>query len=106
MKCKPDVVLKNKINSERLIIERKTTYLDHYSNPEKGWPNVEAQLWCYSNIDNWRNCPKITLIGQYWKRIPAGLQLLHNHSIWFSNDTKHKTKCELWFKKYGGKIIN
>lgn len=54
----PDYVFKEKATGRILILEIKTT---RYSIPSDGWPNLRAQLWCYSRIDEWQDAPEILL---------------------------------------------
>lgn len=104
VRCVPDVVLKHKSTGKVLIIERKTTYKEDADIPEAGWPNVEAQLWCYSWIDDWTDALDILLIGQLWRRYRNGLVLSRRHPSWKRSDLNHEMRCAGWFKRYGGKI--
>lgn len=111
MYCKPDVVLQNKISKSILIIERKTTSVPQEYIPKNGWPNIQAQLWCYSWIDKWYKAPDILLVAQIWHRTykPKGgyaLELNKNiGSLWKRSDKKHNKFCHELFKAYGGKFI-
>ena len=111
MCCRPDVVLKNKISKSILIIERKTTSVPQDHVPENGWPNIQAQLWCYSWIDEWYQVPDITLVAQIWHRTykpKGGFALELNKNIgpsWKRSDKKHNKFCHELFEAYGGKFI-
>ena len=62
LKCRPDCVLKNKTNNVIMIIETKVTS-SRVVVPPCGWANLAVQLWCYSWIDNWLNCPNVILLA-------------------------------------------
>jgi len=102
LRCVPDVVLKNVRQNIYLVIERKTTFVPEPNIPIEGWPNVEAQLWCYSWIDDWKNAEEVLLVGQLWHRIGGGISLCHRHPAWKRSDPAHHGRCLAWFKKYGG----
>lgn len=59
----PDVVYRKKTTGEVLIVERKAT---NRPIPSNGWPNLRAQLWAYAHIDDWRDAPRIVLVGEVW----------------------------------------
>lgn len=104
LKCIPDAVLRNDKKELVLIIERKTTRVPEPYIPKNGWPNVEAQLWCYSWIDDFVDARNVILVGQLWhrKKWNNSISLCHNHSSWHRNCEKHHTRCLSWFNKYGG----
>jgi len=59
----PDLVFINNTNGEIIIVEIK------YSNnfiPSNLWPNVWAQLWAYSHIPDFKDAPKIVVVGEVW----------------------------------------
>ena len=105
LKCVPDLVLVEDRSAEVLIIERKTTFVDEIRIPKAGWPNVEAQLWCYSHIDEFSDAPKVHLVGQLWTRMDRGvISLCHRHPAWMRGDQPHESRCRQWFENYGGKV--
>lgn len=105
LRCKPDCVLKHKSTGEIIIIERKTTFIPNERIPDSGWPNVEAQLWCYSWVDDWYYAPRVTLVQQYWIRQKrSGLSLHHNQPVLLRNDQAHERRCADWFRAYGGEV--
>lgn len=104
VRCVPDAVLMNSSTNTILIIERKTTNVPKPSIPENGWPNVEAQLWCYSHIDDWRGVREVLLVGQLWHRFRGGVQLCHTHPSWKRDDPAHENRCRIWFERYGGQL--
>jgi len=102
----PDVVLRHRASGPVLIIERKTTYIEDARIPESGWPNVEAQLWAYSWLDEWAAAPDALLVGQLWRRHQGGLVLCHTHPSWTRSDPGHHLRCLAWFRRYGGECSN
>jgi hypothetical protein len=106
LQCVPDVVLKNMRQNIYLVIERKTTFVPEPNIPLEGWPNVEAQLWCYSWIDDWENAEEVLLVGQLWHRTRGGISLCHRHPAWKKSDPVHHDRCLAWFKKYGGIFLH
>lgn len=76
LKASPDLIYHNKKNSELIIVEIKYSRLPITTNL---WPNVWAQLWCYSQLEIARSVNKLTVVGEVWgeRRTPSlGLQLL------------------------------
>jgi hypothetical protein len=106
VRCVPDLVLLNSATDTVLIIERKTTKVAEPYIPQEGWPNVEAQLWCYSHIDDWEDASEILLVGQLWRRSRGGIQLCHSHPSWKRSDPEHQARCRNWFLRYGGQVEN
>lgn len=104
VRCVPDLVLLNSATDTVLIVERKTTSVPEPHIPQDGWPNVEAQLWCYSHIDNWENAREVLLVGQLWRRFRGGVQLCHSHPVWRRSDLGHQARCKKWFIRYGGEV--
>ena len=104
VRCIPDVVVHHQADNTFVIIERKTTTVPEPFIPPQGWPNVEAQLWCYSWMDEFRSASKVILVSQVWQRTRGGLSLCHEHAHWQRGNPLHETRCEGWFKRYGGTI--
>jgi hypothetical protein len=102
MKCVPDVVLRHAQSNSFLVIERKTTAKD--SVPRNGWPNVEAQLWCYSHIDDFKEASNVLLVSQLWTRIRGGLSLHSYHPSWLRGNPLHEARCTYWLTEYGGHV--
>ena len=97
----PNLVYKNKVTQEILIVERKAT---EYPVPSDGWPNLRAQLWAYSNIDRWKDFDKITLIGEVWgmhEEMPRRRAILR----WSHSDKLFNEQNKELFLLYGG-IVN
>jgi len=63
LRASPDLVYINDKNSEALIVEIKYSRLLITSNL---WPNIWAQLWCYSQIDIAIKAQKATVVGEVW----------------------------------------
>ena len=105
--CSPDVLLRHKSKSQVVIIERKTTRNNYHTIPAKGWPNVQAQLWCYSWIDSILDVDEVFLVNQVWwrwGRVVQGLRLRNYHPMWKRGDKAISDKCLKWFKLYGGEL--
>lgn len=68
----PDYVLRHKRTGEVVIIERKAS---ECVIPLDGWPDLRAQLWCYAQIDQWRDAPVIRLVAEVWRYDANGLTL-------------------------------
>jgi len=60
----PDLVFREKRTGRVLIIEVKATRVQEL--PSDGWPNLRAQLWAYSQIDDWRDSEEILMVGEIW----------------------------------------
>lgn len=102
LSCIPDAILYHERTDSFLIIERKTTASQYV--PKAGWPNIEAQLWCYSHLDDFEGAPRVYLVAQLWMRINGGLSLYSYHPSWRRGEPAHEARCEAWFKKYGGGV--
>ena len=71
MRGKPDLVFREKKKKRIVIVEIKASEADV---PSDGWPNMRAQLWAYSKIDDWKDEDEIILVGEVWG-FRAGLRL-------------------------------
>lgn len=81
LRGKPDLIFRNKTSGEILIIDIK---ISNYPIPNNGWPNLKAQLWAYSHIDEYRLATNITLIGEIWGR---NGKISYRRTVkWKSND--------------------
>ena len=106
LKCSPDVVLRHKKQNKIVIIERKTTFVPAHRIPDNGWPNLQAQLWCYSWMDSILDVDEVILVGQIWRHITReAVSLCHTHPMWKRDDKEFNEKCSSWFKLYGGEFI-
>ncbi|WP_330110339.1 hypothetical protein [Methylophaga thalassica] len=63
LKASPDLIYHNKHKSELIIVEIKYSRLPITTNL---WPNVWAQLWCYSQLEIARTAKKLTVVGEVW----------------------------------------
>jgi hypothetical protein len=59
----PDFVFQERKTGRIVVVEVKVT--NRYI-PSNGWPNLRAQLWAYSHIDEWSDVPEVLLIGEVW----------------------------------------
>ena len=108
LRCRPDGVMRHEATGEILIIERKIAGKITESKrpmPENSWPNIRAQLWCYSWIDDWVNASKITLMADVWHRnhIAGGLSPPKVRPFWDRKDEVWQ-ECEKLFHFYGGHV--
>lgn len=106
LRCVPDAVLQN--GSTILIIERKTTNVPVEKLPDRWWPNIQAQLWCYGWIDEWTGAgswvDEVILVAQMWHRFGRELTLLDEHPVWRRSDPRFDAECTEWFQRYGGAV--
>ncbi len=63
LRASPDLMYGNSATSEAIIVEIKYTRM---AIPRNLWPNVWAQLWCYSQIDIVACARKLTVVGEIW----------------------------------------
>jgi hypothetical protein len=63
LRASPDLVYRNEVNSEVIIVEIKYSRLPITINL---WPNVWAQLWCYSQLEIVRSAQRLTVVGEVW----------------------------------------
>jgi len=66
LSCIPDVILKLKHTNNYLIIENKSTHMPVHLIPENGWPNVKAQLWIYSWMDEFIKADRVYTASKHW----------------------------------------
>ncbi|TAT70004.1 ribonuclease E inhibitor RraB [Rhizobium ruizarguesonis] len=66
LRASPDLVYVNKREAEILIVEIKYS---HLPIPKNLWPNVWAQLWCYSQIDVATAATKVRVVGEVWSEM-------------------------------------
>lgn len=63
LRASPDLVFCNSRTGHVLVVEIK---LSRQSLPSNLWPNVWAQLWCYSHVPMARKAPRVTVTGEIW----------------------------------------
>ena len=103
LNCSPDLILRHKKKNQAVIIERKTTFVPSSLIPSSGWPNVQAQLWCYSWIDYLSDVEEVILVGQLWHHMRGeAFTMYDNHTMWKRDDKEFNERCSNWFKLYGG----
>ena len=56
-------MFREKNTGKVLIVEIKAS---NAVIPRDGWPNLRAQLWAYSRLDEWRDSPGMLLVGEIW----------------------------------------
>ncbi len=107
LRCRPDAILFNKKENKYLIIEHKTTRTPPQKIPQNAWPNVQAQLWCYSWIDDFEDADEVIMVGKLWilDSFRKLRQIHHSHASWKKSDQDHHNECLSWFKRYGGKFV-
>lgn len=59
----PDLVFREKGTGRIVIVEIKAS---DAVLPRDGWPNLRAQLWAYSRLNEWRDSPGMLLVGEVW----------------------------------------
>lgn len=63
LRASPDLIYRNRLNSDVLIVEIKYSRLQITTNL---WPNVWAQLWCYAQLDVAVKARNLTVVGEVW----------------------------------------
>lgn len=63
LRASPDLIYQNRRNSEIVIVEIKFSRLPLTTNL---WPNVWAQLWCYSHSPVVISAPAVRVVGEIW----------------------------------------
>lgn len=63
MRVLPDLVYVQERTGNMIIVEIKHSRM---SIPSNLWPNVWGQLWCYSQMEQARKAPNLTVIGEVW----------------------------------------
>lgn len=103
---RPDLVLRHRSKDHVIIVERKTTRLrrplDIAETSRGTWRNIEAQLWCYSHLDPWRDAERVTLVGDIWIRQRGALTRAIEPLVWLKDDPEHSSSCRALFKRYRG----
>lgn len=63
LRVSPDLLYVNRREGKVAIVEIKYSQLPI---PKTLWPNIWAQLWCYSHIDAAASANDVTVIGEIW----------------------------------------
>ncbi|MCB8883774.1 ribonuclease E inhibitor RraB [Acidisoma cellulosilytica] len=59
----PDLIYRNQRTGEIIIVEIKHSRM---AIPSNLWPNIWGQLWCYAQLEQVRESPSVTIIGEVW----------------------------------------
>ena len=92
----------SKATIEKTLKMTKGTTNKNPMVPAKGWPNVQAQLWCYSWIDSMLDVDEVILVNQVWTAKGNGYFICNYHPMWKRDDKEFNERCSNWFKLYGG----
>lgn len=90
----PDLVFVDSSGTAALILEIKTT---DAKLPYGGWPDLRAQLWAYSRIDEWANIPNVQLAAEIWDK--SGTRLRRTYQ-WSREDDRIQKGGEEMFAAY------
>ena len=63
LRASPDLIYSNRSTSEAIIVEIKYS---RRAIPKNLWPNIWAQLWCYSQIETVAHAKKLIVVGEIW----------------------------------------
>ena len=63
LRASPDLAFVNESTGRVILVEIK---FSRKRIPSNLWPNIWAQLWCYSQIPAARTAPSVTVIGEVW----------------------------------------
>jgi len=63
LRCRPDLVYRHRYASCAVIVEVKCT---SKPIPRSLWPNVWAQLWAYSKIEEFAKLERIVVLAEIW----------------------------------------
>lgn len=98
---RPDYVLEHIPTKSLFIVEVKVTDKRLYSD---GWPNLKAQLWAYSLIDEYvdRGMP-IVLVGEVWNLDNSSVRLRQTLR-WSASDPELCARNEELFALYRGSM--
>lgn len=101
----PDLVFKNSKSNQVLIVENKITWVPLGYLKKDGYPNVRAQLWCYSWMSSWASLKdKEVLMGAtFWD---VDLNENFRTKTWSRDDIRLNLECKDWFEEYGGRLSN
>lgn len=84
----PDLVYRHLPSGQLVIVEIKTSDKDI---PLGGWPDLRAQLWCYSQISDpaWESASSIRLVAEVWNKKQGKIYLRRNKGglmTWMKDD--------------------
>lgn len=96
----PDLIFRNIKSDKFLIIERKAS---NREIPSNAWPNIPAQLWAYSKIDQLSEVKEIILVSEIWGNVNSHL-VRRKVFRWSNLDSDFSRKNAELFQIYGGEI--
>lgn len=109
MSCNPDIVFWDSLNRVIVVVERKMT---SKIPPKTGYPNVWAQLWCYSWIDDWEGYRPVDvlLVSQFWIRdrsrpLFKQLVLCNVKPVDLRSRVDFHVRYKSLFEEYGGQFV-
>lgn len=70
LRCSPDLLYLNIRTMKYVIVEVKYSRMDI---PTNLWPNVWAQLWCYSQLPSVSRSNGVTVVGEVWRDSESGI---------------------------------
>lgn len=94
---KPDIVFKHEDSGDIIIVERKAS---QSTMPSDSWPNVRAQLWCYSKANVFLNAPNIMLVAEAWRQSKNGAIAPNGVVTWNSQDSDLNQSMQELFEIY------
>ena len=104
--CKPDFVCECRDTKTTYIFEHKYTARSLSALPallHDLWLNIACQVWCYAQIDDFNESPKVRLITTFWNRQSHVSFRPIKSYIWDYNSLENKVlegKCDKWFQTY------
>ena len=97
LRARPDYAFRETGSRRVLIVEIKASNRDI---PSDGWPNLRAQLWCYSQIDDWVVAPEVLLTAEYWGFNAYGI-FPRGAQVWRRGDGQFEAQNRELFRLYG-----
>lgn len=70
LRCSPDLLYLNMRTMRYVIVEVKYSRM---TIPTNLWPNVWAQLWCYSQLPSVLRSNGVTVVGEVWRDSESGI---------------------------------
>lgn len=95
--AKPDLVVEELHTGAIYIVERKAS---NREIPTRCWNNVRAQLWAYSQIDDWADNPNVTLCAEIWRHTPMGQPTGSQVLSWKRGDAQLEAAMPQLFEIY------
>lgn len=104
LRASPDYVFRERSTTQHstargteriVIVEIKNTAVPV---PVDLWPNVRAQLWAYSKIDDFIHASQVILVGEIWGK--GGTPGLRRSVTWLRDDSMLEDECSQLFRVY------